>query len=453
VARLVDPDRIVLGDIVTMDPVLPRADAMAVRAGTIVAVGSRGDAISAMPSGTPERTVGGTIVPGLIDCHLHLLWSGLKLLRIAGEAPLAATEALAALRSEPFGAPWIDGEPTLEQRVAGLRIIQPVMHALGVTTVVDPALAPAELAAYIESHRRGELTMRVVAMPHPDIDHGAAGVIAALDGLGVRTGLGDDLLRLGGAKVYFDGEGMAGSALRREPWPDRAVADNDARGWQRLPDAEFLAIADYCARSGWSLGVHVVGGGGLAAVLGAFAEVDARHPIATLGFTLIHAYLEPSPQDMALAARLGVLVAAQPAIHWSNGVGLVTRLGENARRANPIRDWLAAGVTVGGGSDGSYFDLDPRFGLWQARTRQVAGAEDPHAPELALDGEQALALYTTGAAAVALAPDRLGCLAPGHAADWTVLPLDPITAEPDALATMLPAQTAVGGRVRFEATP
>ncbi len=449
--RLADADRIVLGDIVTMDRARPRAEAMAVRGGTVLAVGSRGDALSAVPSGTPEHTVQGTIVPGLIDCHLHLLWSGLKLLRIAGEEPLAATEALAALRTEPFGEPWIDGEPTLEQRLAGLRAIQPVMHALGVTTVVDPALAPAELAAYIESHRRGELTMRVVAMPHPDIAHGAASAIEALDGLGVRTGLGDDLLRLGGTKVYFDGEGMTGSALRREPWPDRAGAD-DARGWQRLPDVEFLAIADYCARSGWSLGVHVVGGGGLAAVLAAFAEVDARHPIRGRGFTLIHAYLEPSPQDMALAARLGVLVAAQPAIHWSNGAGLVARLGEDAQRANPIRDWLAAGVTVGGGSDGSYFDLDPRFGLWQARTRQVAGAADPHAPELALDGEQALALYTTGAAAVALAPDRLGCLAPGRAADWTVLPFDPITAEPDAVATMLPTETAVGGHVRFEAT-
>jgi predicted amidohydrolase YtcJ len=451
VARPADPDRIVLGDIVTMDPMRPRAEAMAVRAGTIVAVGSRGDALSAMPSGTPEYTVEGTVVPGLIDCHLHLLWSGLKLLRIAGEDPLAPTEALEALRSEPFGAPWIDGEPTLEQRLAGLRVIQPVMHALGMTTVVDPALLSAELAAYVESHRRGELTMRVVAMPHPDIDHGAAGAITTLDGLGVRTGLGDDILRLGGVKVYFDGIGMDGSALRRQAWPDR-VGTPDARGSQRVPDGEFLAVADYCARSGWSLGVHVVGGGGLAAVLGAFAEVDARHPIGALGFTLIHAYLEPSPDDMALAARLGVLVAAQPAIHWSNGAGLVARLGEGARWANPIRDWLAAGVTVGGGSDGSYFDLDPRFGLWQARTRHVAGAKDPHAPELALDAEQALALYTTGAAAVALAPDRLGCLGPGRAADWTVLPLDPLTAEPDALRTMLPVQTAVGGRVRFGAT-
>jgi hypothetical protein len=63
-----------------------------------------------MPPGTPEHAVEWTVAPGLIDCHLHLLWSGLKLLRIAGEDPLTATAALAALRSEPFAAPWIDGE-------------------------------------------------------------------------------------------------------------------------------------------------------------------------------------------------------------------------------------------------------------------------------------------------------------------------------------------------------
>jgi predicted amidohydrolase YtcJ len=323
-------------------------------------------------------------------------------------------------------------------------LIQPVLHELGIVGVVDPAVVPAELAAYIAAHRRGELSVRVVAMPHPDLSDGAAAAIAALDGIGARTGLGDEQLRLGGVKVYFDGVGKDATALRREPWPD-LPGDPGGVGWQRLADEEFEKLAAWCARERWSLGVHVVGGGGIDAVLGAFARIDAVTPIGDLGFTLIHAYLEPSAANMELAARLGVLVAAQPAIHWWNGANLEARLGPGARDANPIASWLEAGVAVGGGSDGPYFPMDPRLGIWQTRTREVAGGDEPHAPELTLDAEQALALYTTGAAAVSLGAGRRGALAPGQAADWVALSVDPLAADPAAVREMTAIETAVGG--------
>jgi predicted amidohydrolase YtcJ len=310
--------------------------------------------------------------------------------------------------------------------------------------VVDPAVVPAEMSGYVASHNRGELTMRVVAMPHPDVTGGADPAIAALDGIGARTGLGDGRLRLGGVKVYFDGEGKHGTALRREPWPEKAD-DPDARGRQRLPDEEFLKLSAWCAREGWSMGVHVVGGGGIDAVLDTWLKVDAQTPLAGRGFTLIHAYLEPSPANMELAARLGVLVAAQPSIHFWNGANLEARLGPGARESNPIVSWLDAGVAVGGGSDGPYFPIDPRLGLWQARTREVEGDEEPHAPELALDAEAALALYTTGAAAVSLAAGRRGALAPGQAADWVALSVDPLTADPVAVREMIAVETAIAG--------
>ncbi len=286
--------------------------------------------------------------------------------------------------------------------------------------------------------------MRVVPMPHPDMTQGADAAIAQLDGIGVRTGLGDETLRLGGVKVYFDGEGKNSSALRREPWPEKAD-DPEGRGWQRLPTEEFLKIATWCAREGWSMGVHVVGGLGIDRVLDAWLTVDKETPIAGLGFTLIHAYLEPTPANMELAAKLGVLVAAQPAIHHRNGVSLEARLGEEARRSNPMASWLDAGVPVGGGSDGPYFTMDPRLGLWQARTREVAEGDEPHAPELALGAEQALALYTTGAAAVSLAAGRRGAIAPGQAADWVALSVDPLSADPTAVREMTALETAVGG--------
>ena len=444
--RQTSEPRLIAGNVVTMDPRQPRAAALAVADGRLLAVGSREKAAAALPPGAPVHEPGGAaIVPGLIDSHLHMQWAGLKLVHLLGEEAAAASleQALAAL--DAGGPHWDGPDPTLEQRLAGLRAIQPVLHALGIVAVVDPAVVPAEMAAYVESHRRGELSVRVVAMPHPDLEGGAAAAIAQLDGIGARTGLGDETLALGGVKVYFDGVGKDGSALRREPWPGHED-EPEGRGWQRLPDAEFEALARWCARERWSIGVHVVGGGGIDAVLAAFARADAEAPIAELGFTLIHAYLEPSPANMELAGALGVLVAAQPAIHWWNGTNLEARIGPSARAANPIQAWLEAGVTVGGGSDGPYFPLDPRLGLWQARTREVRdGEDDPHAPELGLDAGQALALYTSGAAAVSLAAGSRGVLRPGLAADWTALSVDPLAASPAEVRAMSAVETAVGG--------
>jgi predicted amidohydrolase YtcJ len=441
---------IVTGNVITMDPQRPRAEAIAIDGGTVIAVGSLDEARAALPDAPVHRPDAAAIVPGLIDSHLHMQWAGLKLLEHFGEAGPDSSAAAFEVLDGP-GLHWNGAaDPTLAERLAALRLIQPVLHAVGMVGVVDPAVVPAEMAAYVTSHNRGELTMRVVPMPHPDLSGGAEPAIAALDGIGARTGLGDERLRLGGVKVYFDGEGKNSSALRREPWPVR-LEEADGRGWQRLPDEEFLKLAAWCAREGWSMGVHCVGGGGIDKVLDAWLKVDAETPIAGLGFTLIHAYLEPSPANMELAARLGVLVAAQPAIHWWNGANLEARLGPEARGANPIAAWLEAGVAVGGGSDGPYFPIDPRLGLWQTRTREVAGGEEVHAPELALDAGQALALYTTGAAAVSLAAGRRGALVPGQAADWVALSIDPLAADPAAVREMTAIETAVAGEIVYTA--
>jgi predicted amidohydrolase YtcJ len=434
------------GDIVTVDPKQPQAEAIAVLGDTITAVGPLSEVRDAFRGAAVEE-LQGTVVPGLVDSHLHLQWLGLKLLRLLGKAgPLDPDEALGVLESDGDAPVWPEGAPTLDERVAGIGRGQELLHALGVTAVVDPAVLPVELGAYQEARRRGLLTIGVVAMPHVVLTDGADAAASLVDAVGVRTGFGDEVLRLGAIKLYYDGQGRAGTALLREPWPGR---EHDGYTGERLIDSGELArFATFCARKRWSLGVHVVGGAGIGEVLAAFVSADRVAPVAPLGFSLIHAYLEPTAEDMTVAARLGVRVAAQPAIQLVNGAGLLDRLGaERAARSAPLRSWRDAGVVCGGGSDGPYFPADPRLGLWQARTRRVRGLCEPVGPEEALDGAAALELYTTGAAAVALASHRRGRLAPGMRADFVALSVDPATCSPDDLLEMTSLRTVAGGRV------
>ena len=67
---------VVTGDVITMDSERPRVAAVGIVDGRVVATGSRDEALAACPSGTAEVTLPGTVVPGMIDSHVHMLWGG-----------------------------------------------------------------------------------------------------------------------------------------------------------------------------------------------------------------------------------------------------------------------------------------------------------------------------------------------------------------------------------------
>ena len=71
------------GNIVTMDPANPSAEAIALAGEQIVAVG-KNEEISSLIGPRTETTDlrGRTVLPGFIDCHIHAIWYGLSLKNI-----------------------------------------------------------------------------------------------------------------------------------------------------------------------------------------------------------------------------------------------------------------------------------------------------------------------------------------------------------------------------------
>lgn len=101
------------GNLITLDASKPRAQAMAVRDGKILAVGE--DVEVTALAGPETRKIelrGKTVVPGFIDSHLHLLWYGSQLLRQADLVGCADGEDLLnrlaeTARRNPRG--WVQG--------------------------------------------------------------------------------------------------------------------------------------------------------------------------------------------------------------------------------------------------------------------------------------------------------------------------------------------------------
>lgn len=532
---------LVIGSLVTMDPQQPRAEAMAVRDGRILAVGTESEARAALGPGPVRewRHGAGTVVPGLIDTHNHMHWTGIqtRLVDLAGARSIAdvqkAIRQWAAANPE---APWVvsgsgwhvanlaeqryptrqeldeacpdrpvylprvghaavintraielaglgqhtpdpvggklerepDGmpngvlfeppafepvarlipSPSFDEQLDAMRDIQRRYHAAGITGIVDPGVSPEMMRVYQALWSRGELSVRSVLMPLCDSSLPLQDHLARIEQGGLSSGFGDARLKLGGLKLFMDGGASLGTSLMREPYPDERCNC----GIQVTSTENFRAIAWACARQGWSLGVHVVGGKAIDIALEVFAEIDREIPLAPLRFTLIHAYLWPDARNIREAARMGIAVATQCSMQWAFGPLLVKRFGVAMMSvATPVRSWLDAGVRVGGGSDSPVTPFAPLLGLWQARTRRIAGTEEPIGRCQAVTGEEALSMYTRDAAWLAFSEHERGMLREGLLADWTVLSVDPVLCDAEALKDAQVLATAVNGEVVYEA--
>jgi predicted amidohydrolase YtcJ len=125
---------LVNGRVLTMDPARPTAAAVAIRAGTVVAVGSDAEARAAAGPGVETVDLRGrTATPGLNDAHAHPMGVGFALADLdLGTPPNRSVADLvglvaAAARERPPGT-WIVGRGYDQARLADLR--HPTRHDL-----------------------------------------------------------------------------------------------------------------------------------------------------------------------------------------------------------------------------------------------------------------------------------------------------------------------------------
>ncbi|MCH8090171.1 MAG: amidohydrolase family protein, partial [Chloroflexi bacterium] len=108
------PDLIgINGNIITVDPYQPRAQAVAIRDGSFVAVGDNDDIKALSGPGTRVLDFGWkTVVPGFIDAHIHVLYSGVRHTLMADCALPSIGEVQEALRLRLRGkspGEWVQG--------------------------------------------------------------------------------------------------------------------------------------------------------------------------------------------------------------------------------------------------------------------------------------------------------------------------------------------------------
>jgi len=539
-ADLNSPDLVLVGGrILTMDSRSSVAEALAVRDGKILAVGS--DAAVRPIAGPQTRVIdlaGKTVVPGLIDTHAHFGAAGLGdyvvnlgpaksvagalellkafvarkkpgewiitggwhppsqlaekryltrqeidsvapnnpvYLRTVGHFAMANSLALQKAGIDktspnPSGGSFekdASGEltgvlvetaiPLVEnlvppftedEEIRQYKIAEGVLNSYGITSVVEGATSARDTRTLQKIALSNAATLRVGLMYRPEPPAELSAWEAIMSGSGATSGFGDDWLKFGGIKIFYDGGMTLRTAMMRDVYPD---SHDNYRGIAQQTPERLKQLVSIANKSNWRVGVHVVGDLGVDQVLDAFEAADKEKSIRDRRFILIHASLI-RPEQMDRARALGVRVDFQNVFMWDKAATVERFLGKaTADRALPTKTLIdRMGLdNLGAGTDFPVNPINPFLNIYIMVTRKDPNGNVYGASE-AISREQALRLYTSAASRYMFDEGRKGTLEAGKLADLAVLSADIMSVPDDQIKDIKADMTMVGGKVVFQ---
>ncbi|MEA3344881.1 MAG: amidohydrolase [Chloroflexota bacterium] len=313
------------------------------------------------------------------------------------------------------------------------------LHRVGLTGIHDCEGAEV-FTAFQRLASRGELKLRVLMhIPLENLD-------SAIQ-LGLHTGLGDELLRIGSVKMFADGSLGSRTAAMLAPYED----EPGNRGIMVMSDEELMAAVGRACQAGIAPAVHAIGDRATHAVLDAYEVHHSLWAEQGLRPRVEHAQLL-TPEDIPRFGRLDVIASMQP-IHCTADMKMVDRhWGARGAGAYAFRGLLDAGAHLAFGSDCPVEDFNPLAGIHAAVTRRRAdGSPGPQGwhPSERITVADSVRAYTLGAAYASGEEQLKGSISPGKLADLVVLSQDIFAVEPmDILQTEVVA-TIFDGKVVY----
>jgi len=392
------------------------------------------------PSAAPTRHALDRICPdvpvALTAKDYHSLWlNSAALARADGDLAVPGGVVELDAGGEPTGilreeSAWrfrdTHARPAEDELVEASRAALRLANARGVTAIHDKDGWLGALRVFERLRADGALTLRVwQSLPHEQIER--------LAGVGISSGFGDDLLRIGYVKAFMDG--TLGS---------RTARMLDGSGVEITSREELADIVRRAARAGFPVAVHAIGDRANRDALDAFEETQDEWRPLGLRQRIEHAQLL-APDDIPRFAQIGVAASVQFS-HAPSDRDLAERFWAGMLEgAYAYRSLQEAGALVVNGSDAPIEELDPLLGIRAGVTRTLDGRPPWH-PEQALSVEEALRATTLSPAWLSRDEHRRGRLVPGQLADLVVLDRDPLTCPHEELAHVQVVATMLGGR-------
>ncbi|CAN5606857.1 amidohydrolase [soil metagenome] len=320
---------------------------------------------------------------------------------------------------------------------AGVKLISRMLSRAGITSVHDAYGSHDDLRAYQDARDAGELSVRVYCLiGYRQIDR----MLEA----GIRTGFGDEWVRVGAMKMTADGSISERTARLSQPYIGRP----DDFGIEVMTEEELYQTARKAHLADWQIGVHANGDVAIDTVLRVYERLQRERPRRDPRFRLEHCTVV----NDALVRRikqLGAIPTPFATYVYYHGEKMREYGAERLNHMFALRSFLDAGIPVAPGSDYPPGPFEPMMALQSAVTRTDMKGR-VWGPEQRISVEEALRVQTINGAHASFEEREKGSITPGKWADLVVLGRDPLREDPARLINIPIERTMAGGRWVFE---
>lgn len=518
------------GNIWTVNGREPRAEAIAIARGRILAIGSDADVLALATPMTKKIDLGEkTVLPGFIDAHSHPAEAGLMHLRMVDCDLRSITAIQAALRERAAKTPagdWVmgfkyddtktsDGRPLtiqdldeavpdhpvaiqhrgghttycnslamkkagidektpdppggqishdpvtgkLNGRIAesahalidkvlpmnftrddhreGVKLISKMLAKTGITSATEAQGTPTDLRAYQDAREAGELLFRAYCfINYRFIDS----MIAA----GVKTGLGDEWVRVGAMKLVCDGSISERTARLSTPYEGRP---NDF-GILVMKEEELYEYGRKAHLAGWQIGTHANGDVGIDTTLRMYERLQKESPRRDARFRLEHCTLI-NDELIARMKALGAIPTPFSTYVYYHGEKMKYYGAERLNHMFALRSFLDAGIRATQASDYPPGEFAPMMAL-QSEVTRTDTKGNVWGPKQKIGVEEAIRVGTMNGAYASFEENLKGSLEAGKVADLVVVGRDPMKEDPSSLVTIPVERTMTGGKWTYE---
>lgn len=327
---------------------------------------------------------------------------------------------------------------TAEDRREGVKLISQMMSRSGVTSVTDALGSPDDLRAYQEARDAGQLSLRIYChIFYTYMDQ----MLAA----GVKTGLGDEWVRVGAQKMICDGSISERTARLSQPYIGRP---NDF-GILVTSEDDLYQQAHKAHAAGWQLGTHANGDVGIDTTLRVYERLQKELPRKDARYRLEHCTVVNDSLVQRIKA-LGAIPTPFSTYAYYHGEKMKEYGAERVNHMFALRSFLDAGIRPTQASDYPPGPFEPMMALQSEITRTDMKG-NVWGPQQKITLEEAIRVGTINGAYASYEENLKGSIEPGKFADLVVLGRDVFKEDPSTIVTIPIERTMAGGKWVWEA--
>lgn len=313
------------------------------------------------------------------------------------------------------------------------------MAMTGLTSTTDASGDAASWRAYTDALEAGAMDFRLSFMPSSRDE-----IYAAMKAASVRSGFGNNMLRVGAVKYAADG-----SASERTMRMSTPFEGTDDYGISTMNQEEIYAAVDEAVASGFRIGIHANGDVTIDQVLNAYERALKNWQGPNPRFRIEHCSLVNHELLTRIKATGTIPTPFYTYAHY-HGNKWVDYGSERMEWMFAHRSFLDYEIPVAPASDFTPGPYEPLMAIQSMITRKDAQGR-VWGESQRISALEALTICTINGAYASFEENDKGSITPGKLADFVLLDRDPVTSDPDSIKDINVLGTWLGGRQTYSA--